>query len=172
MAGLEQTVLTMMLTMLILVPLASCTNSSEGEGSDWCATHATQCPGDWNARRGSCAGFCGTGVPGASADGACIFAYCSVETGVCDNEEVGDPSISACTDRIDGSAGRWCATHQAQCPGDWNTRRGPCETFCGSSIPTASSPEACQFAYCSVRTLFCDNEQPGDAMISACTDSL
>ena len=86
----------------MLAILTGCTNRGERTtaGAAWCEQLHAQCPGDWDEGRGSCEEFCGTGRPGAGAHEDCEFGYCAVQTGYCDNEEPGDPTILACIDSL------------------------------------------------------------------------
>lgn len=103
----------------------------------------------------------------SEAEEDCWFPLCSVETGKCDNEEEGDPSILACGER----RGWWPASRCAglvdlDCAYDEDDVR-ECEEACG----IGTSEEACWFAVCSVETGYCDNEEPGDPSIIACGES-
>jgi hypothetical protein len=131
-----------MRTSLLAVALVSawtlgCSGDDRGESAlgDFCQAYADQCPAEPDLAE--CNMECANGTDPAAGD--CWFKACATITGKCDNEEMGDPSITLCAiDRGWTDASGGCSNLADYCSSCPPARVAECD-----SLVSAGDDRAC-----------------------------
>ena len=101
----------------------------------------------------------------------CLFMYCGLEVGLCDNDETNDASIFACAQAR--SFRNVCSRYEAVCPSISNTSEPistcdqECQTVLGGPA-TEQDQNHCRVMFCGLDVGLCENEQPNNQAISRC----